>query len=111
MESIKIYIEHNDGSETKLEIPLGISMSLMEVLKGEGYPIDAVCGGMALCATCRIIILNSDELSLEDPNYSELDILDSLPDTEEDCRLACQIPISEALDNLRIRLHSEILVH
>jgi 2Fe-2S ferredoxin len=53
-ESIKVFVQHPDGKEDEVEIPLGVSLSLMEVLKGEGYPIEATCGGMALCATCRV---------------------------------------------------------
>lgn len=110
MESIKVFIENQDGNTTEMEIPLGISMNLMEVLKGEGYPIDAVCGGMALCATCRAEVLNMDEVQLLEPTDSELDILDSLPDVEDSCRLTCQLQINENLNNIRIKFPEEVLV-
>ena len=91
MESIKVFVQNLDKSETEIEIPLGISMSLMEILKGEGYPIEAICGGMALCATCRVEVLNSNEMDLNEANDSELDILDSLPYTSDNCRFKIQI--------------------
>lgn len=51
MESIIIHIQQDDFSFLPMEIPLGVELSLMEVLKGEGYPIEAICGGMAICST------------------------------------------------------------
>ncbi|HZH68583.1 MAG TPA: 2Fe-2S iron-sulfur cluster-binding protein [Chitinophagales bacterium] len=110
MESIKIYIQNKDNSETEIEIPLGISMSLMEILKGENYPVEAVCGGMALCATCRVEVLNDTEVSLEEPSDAELLMLESLPDFEDNNRLACQINISDKLNNLRIKFPEEVFV-
>lgn len=109
MESIKVFVQNQDLSETEIEIPLGISMSLMEILKGEGYPIEAICGGMALCATCRVEVLNSDEVDLNEANNSELDILDSLPYTSDNCRLSCQLHISEKLNNLKFKLPEEVM--
>lgn len=110
MDSIKVFIQNLDLSETELEIPLGVSMNLMEILKGEGYPIEAICGGMALCATCRVEVLNKDEVVLDEASDSELDILDSLPYHSENCRLTCQLKISENLNNLKIKFPEEVLV-
>jgi len=108
MESIQVIVQRPDNSEEVVEIPLGVSMNLMEVLKGEGYPIEAVCGGMALCATCRVEVQNSDEVDLEAANDNELDMLDSLPSSTCNSRLTCQLHISERLNNLKIRFPEEV---
>lgn len=110
MDSIKVFVQNLDLSETEIEIPLGISMSLMEILKGEEYPIEAICGGMALCATCRVEILNSDEVELDEANDSELDMLESLPSCSDNSRLTCQLQISEKLNNLKFKFPEEVLV-
>lgn len=110
MDSIKVFIQNLDLSETEIEIPLGISMSLMEILKGEGYPIEAICGGMALCATCRVEVLNSNEMELDEANDSELDMLESLPSCSDNSRLTCQLHISEKLNNLKFKFPEEVLV-
>ena len=108
MESITIFLEEDNGESKSLEIPLGVSLSLMEVLKGEGYPIEATCGGMALCATCRMEVLNQKELGIDCINDDELAMLENLPCYTGKCRLTCQIKISEELNGLRIKFPIEI---
>ena len=110
MESITINIVDKNQKEKTLEIPLDVPLSLMEVLKGEGYNIEAICGGMAICGTCRIEVLNASEVSLEEAQDYEVGLLESLPDYDIRDRLACQIKISEKLNHLRIKIHEEIFV-
>ncbi len=92
-----------NGTSKPLEIPEGISLSLMEVLKASEYEIPAICGGMALCATCHIKVLQTDA-ALPEPAMNELEMLDSLPDAEENSRLSCQIRVNEQLNNAIIQL-------
>lgn len=110
MDEITVYIQNENFEITPIQIPLGVELSLMEVLKGEGYPIEAICGGMALCATCRVEVLNKSEVNLFDATDDELCILDTLPCNTGNCRLSCQIKISEQINGLRFRLPEEILV-
>lgn len=110
MDSITIHIQQDDFSFRPMEIPLGVGLSLMEVLKGEEYPIEAICGGMAICATCRVEVLNKDEVSIEGANDDEMCTLDTLPCNTGNCRLSCQIKISENIDGLKIRIPADILV-
>lgn len=79
-----------------IEIPEGISLSLMEVLKASDYSIPATCGGMALCATCHITV-KQGERNIRRPEDLELDMLDTLPDSTPHSRLACQIRVDESL--------------
>lgn len=104
MNSITIQIQQDDFSFTPLEIPLGVDLSLMEVLKGEDHPIDAVCGGMAICGTCRVEVLNKDEVELDGIGDAEMCMLDSLPCNTGNCRLTCQIRITEKIDGLKISI-------
>ncbi|WP_315975864.1 2Fe-2S iron-sulfur cluster-binding protein [Parapedobacter soli] len=100
---IHITVEDQSGGIRQLEIPDGINLSLMEVLKASDYDILATCGGMALCATCRIQVVEGMD-ALEPQSDAELDMLDTLPDADDQSRLACQIRLDPALDGLKIRV-------
>jgi ferredoxin len=100
---INLTIEDRDGHRAPVEIPEGISLSLMEVLKASEYEVLATCGGMALCATCHVQVLEGPE-QFFNPNDNELDMLDTLPNAGPDSRLACQIHISEDMDGMVFRL-------
>ncbi len=100
---IHIAIENQNGGIQQLEIPDGINLSLMEVLKASEYDIMATCGGMALCATCHIQVLEGME-KLNPLADAELDMLDTLPDATSSSRLACQIRLNPSLNGLKIRI-------
>ncbi len=103
---INFEVENSAGNQELIEVPEGIDLSLMEVLKGSGYPILATCGGMALCATCRIEVISGEE-NLPEPQDNELDMLDTLPDAGPQTRLSCQIKIGENLNGLRFKFLAE----
>ncbi len=94
---IAFTIEDRTGERQPIEIPEGINLSLMEVLKASDYNILATCGGMALCATCHVQVLDGFD-ALPSAQDAELDMLDTLPDAESDSRLACQIRVNETLE-------------
>lgn len=100
---INITVEDRNGERKQLEIPDDISLSLMEVLKASEYHILATCGGMALCATCHVQVLEGGE-RLGNANDQELDMLDTLPDAGSDSRLACQLRIDESMDGAVFRI-------
>jgi ferredoxin len=85
-----------DGQHKMVEVPEGISLSLMEVLVASEYPILATCGGMALCATCQVEVVKGIE-NIPTPENNELDMLDQLPKISQVSRLSCQIKIGENL--------------
>ncbi|GAB3717744.1 2Fe-2S iron-sulfur cluster-binding protein [Spirosoma flavus] len=103
---IHFTIEDRDGTQQLIEIPEGINLSLMEVLKASEYDILATCGGMALCATCHVKVLDGLD-TLPPAQDAELDMLDTLPDADSDSRLACQIRVDEALNGATFRIKSE----
>lgn len=103
---IQFTVEDRDGERQPIEIPEGINLNLMEVLKASDYTILATCGGMALCATCHVQVLTGLE-SLPAPQDAELDMLDTLPDAESDSRLACQIRVDDTLEGAIFRIKSD----
>ena len=105
MGDIKLYVENPSGAFDEVPAPTDFALNLMEVLKGNGYPIEARCGGMALCATCHIEVLNNPELP--EQGDAELEMLDVTPNLTQHSRLACQLRITQELDGLELRILGE----
>jgi ferredoxin len=103
---IQFTIEDRDGTRQTLELPEGINLSLMEVMKASDYNILATCGGMALCATCHVQVLEGLD-KLPPAQDAELDMLDTLPDADSDSRLACQLRLDESLEGGIFRIRGE----
>ncbi|MFZ4260710.1 2Fe-2S iron-sulfur cluster-binding protein [Sphingobacterium sp. HJSM2_6] len=102
-ENIKILVEDRDGQIQEVEVPTDINLSLMEILKASEYDILATCGGMALCATCHVAVIEGLE-TLAAASDQELDMLDTLPDATEHSRLACQLRLNQNQEGLHIRI-------
>jgi ferredoxin, 2Fe-2S len=100
---VTFYVKEIDGALRPIEVPTDMNLNLMEVLKASEYEIEATCGGMALCATCHIEIIEGME-KLNDHTDAELDMLDTLPVVSKTSRLACQVKISEALRDIVLQL-------
>ena len=96
-QTIKLKIEDRDGEVQELELPNDINLSLMEILKASEYPVLATCGGMALCATCHVEVLQGAE-TLGNPNDAELDMIDTLPNATSNSRLACQLRLDDRMN-------------
>jgi 2Fe-2S ferredoxin len=102
--NILIHVQDPDGSLTELEAPVDMGLSLMEFLKACEYDILATCGGMALCATCCVDVLEGEE-KLNEMTDDEYAMLDTLPDLLPNSRLACQLQLSHAMNGLVVKLH------
>ena len=105
---IKLTVIDRDESTKEIEIPEGINLNLMEVLKAFEYNILATCGGMALCATCHIQVLEGLD-QLPEPQDTELDMLDTLPDATSESRLACQLKVNEQLEGITVKIRGDIV--
>jgi len=101
---INIRVQHPDGSIHTLEGPTDMGLSLMELLKAYEYDVLATCGGMALCATCCVDILEGED-QLPIMNDDEYFMIDTLPDALPTSRLACQLRLNDKLNNILIKLH------
>jgi 2Fe-2S ferredoxin len=101
--NIAIFVENNNGSQTPLEAPTDMGLSLMEFLKGNEYDILATCGGMALCATCHVSVKKGFETlpPISDDEYAMLDTLPNITDTS---RLSCQIKLHNEIDGLTVKI-------
>lgn len=101
---IKIIVQDSDGNEVTLEAPTDMGLSLMELLKANEYDVLATCGGMALCATCCVDILEGEE-KLSEIGDAEYAMLDTLPDLLPNSRLSCQLHLNEKMNGLKLKLH------
>jgi ferredoxin, 2Fe-2S len=105
----KFTVEDQEGNRQEIEAPADMGLSLMEVLKASEYPVLATCGGMALCATCHVEILEGKD-ELGEATDVELDQLENLPEYFPTSRLACQIRIGDILEGAVVKLRGEDVV-
>jgi 2Fe-2S ferredoxin len=92
------------GVEKDFEVPNNVGLNLMEFLKAAEHPeIEGMCGGMALCATCHIKVLDGSSL-LDELNDDEAATLETLPQVFENSRLSCQIKLNEKIKTLKIEI-------
>lgn len=103
---VKFTVEDHEGNQQEIEAPDDMGLSLMEILKASEYPVLATCGGMALCATCHVEILEGQD-KLGEATDVELDQLENLPEYFSTSRLACQVRISPLLEGSIIKLRGE----
>lgn len=106
MIDVKIFVEDEAGNRAPYELPTDMNLNLMEALKAHEFPILATCGGMALCATCHIQVLEGAD-ALNEPQDAELDMLDNLVSPTDSSRLSCQIPVTADLEGLVIRIKGD----
>ena len=109
MSDINLIIQDREGKSHKIIAPIDMGMNLMEVIRSyELAPEGTIgtCGGMAMCASCQCYILSNHSLpSMQDEEEA---MLSEVFNTKENSRLSCQIPITENLNNLEVKIADEI---
>ena len=104
-ESINITVIDRFNKAHDLGVPLGMPLSLMEVCRSYELPVEGLCGGIALCATCQVYV--ESEHVLPEPTDDEWAMLDQAMHVHDNSRLGCQIKIHEEIDGLIVRLAPE----
>lgn len=102
MTDITIHIIDREGVKHTVEAPTDMAMNIMELCKVYELPVEAVCGGMAMCATCQCYIISDHDLGERNPDEEAM--LWEAQNVKENSRLGCQLPIKEAMDGLVIEL-------
>ena len=108
MSDITIKITDREGVLHEVDAPTDMAMNLMEVVRSYELAPEGtigVCGGMAMCASCQCYVLSDHDL-LHRGDEEEA-MLSEAFNVRENSRLSCQIPISEALENLHIEIAQE----
>lgn len=102
---INITVIDREGVEHSFTVPTDMNLNLMEVCKGYELPVEGICGGMAMCASCQVYILSEEHFG--ERNDDEEAMLDEAYFVEENSRLGCQIPITPELEGVKVRLAPE----
>jgi len=102
----QITVINQEGEESSVEAAEG--RTLMEVIRDNGFDeLLALCGGCCSCATCHVHIDAAFKDKLPAMSEDENDLLDSSEHRNDDSRLSCQIPVTAALEGLRVTIAQE----
>ena len=102
----KLIVVTREGEEREIMGETGLSV--MEVIRDAGIDeILALCGGCCSCATCHVHVDPEFAAKLPTMSRDEDELLESTSDRADDSRLSCQIPFTDALDGLRVRIAAE----
>jgi ferredoxin len=101
-EIIEITVIDREDTTHILEAPTDMAMNLMEICKSYELPVEGICGGMALCASCHVYVLS--EHLLPDMSEDEENMLDQAFFVKGNSRLGCQIKITENIEGLVVKL-------
>tara|TARA_B100001248_G_C27024276_1_gene293462 strand:+ start:103 stop:417 length:315 start_codon:yes stop_codon:yes gene_type:complete len=102
---VKITVIDREGVAHPLDAPTDMAMNIMEVCKAFELPVDGICGGMAMCASCQLYVLSDHELVEKSPDEEAM--LSEALHVKENSRLGCQIPLDEKLEGLKVELAPE----
>ena len=102
---INISVIDRSGNEHQLSGPTDMNLNLMELLKMSEFPIEGTCGGMAMCASCHVYVLSSNNLT--EKSNEEMAMLDESWDTKVNSRLSCQLKLTASLDGIQVELAPE----
>ncbi|MGC1271499.1 MAG: 2Fe-2S iron-sulfur cluster-binding protein [Croceibacterium sp.] len=102
----KLTVVTRDGEERTVEAASGLTV--MEAIRDNGFDeLLALCGGCCSCATCHVHVDPAFADLLPPITEDEDDLLDSSDDRDPTSRLSCQIPFTDALDGLKVRIAAE----
>jgi len=91
----------------KHELDFDPNFTLMEILRDNGFDIEASCGGCCACATCHVYIDEKWKTKITKLEDDEESMLDLAFDIKDNSRLSCQIELSDELDGLELEIAPE----
>ena len=80
---------------------------IMEIIRDNGLPIKAECGGALECATCHVYVAPAWLDKLVEKRDEEDEKLDEAFMVKRNSRLSCQILMSDELNGLEVTLAPE----
>jgi 2Fe-2S ferredoxin len=102
----QIIVRTRAGEERCVALTPGIS--LMEAIREAGIDeLLALCGGCCSCATCHVHVEPVFADMLPAMSEDENDLLDSSDHRDATSRLSCQVPLTERLAGLTVRIAQE----
>ena len=109
MSDITLHIIDRDGQKHSVLAPTDMAMNIMEVVRSYELAPEGtigICGGMAMCASCQCYVNSKHQLN--EMNDEEDAMLSEAFNVKPNSRLSCQIPITDALNELEIELAQEV---
>ncbi len=106
MQDINIKITDRNGDLHEIVAPTDMSMNLMEVIRSYELAEEGqigVCGGMAMCASCQVYVLEGAE-KLQEMEDQEDAMLGEAYHVKDNSRLGCQIFITDEIDGLEVEI-------
>jgi 2Fe-2S ferredoxin len=102
----KLIVVTREGDAREIEGDVGLSV--MEVIRDAGVDeLLALCGGCCSCATCHVHVDPAFVDRLPPMSEDENDLLAISDDRDDTSRLSCQIPFTDALDGVKVRIARE----
>ena len=102
----KLTVVNRAGEESTIDVASGLTV--MEAIRDNGFDeLLALCGGCCSCATCHVHVDAEHKDKLPGMSEDEDDLLDSSDHRDEYSRLSCQIPFTDDLDGLKVRIAEE----
>jgi len=102
----KLTVTTRSGETREVEASAGLTV--MEAIRDNGFDeLLALCGGCCSCATCHVHVDPEFAGLLPAMSEDEDDLLDSSDDRDATSRLSCQIPFTDQLDGLKVRIAEE----
>ena len=102
----KLIVVTRDGTEHTVDGKAGLSV--MEIIRDAGFDeLLALCGGCCSCATCHVHVGPAFADKVPPIGTDENDLLDSSDQRDATSRLSCQLPFTDALDGLKVKIAQE----
>ena len=104
MQDINLKITDRNGVLHEIVAPTDMSMNLMEVIRSYELAEEGtigVCGGMAMCASCQVYVVDGAEKLLE-MGEEEDAMLSEAFHVQNNSRLGCQIHITSEIEGLEV---------
>ncbi len=102
----KLAVTTREGQDVLVEAEDGLSV--MEAIRNHGVDeLLALCSGCCSCATCHVYVDAGLLDQLPAMSDDENDLLDSSSHRTAASRLSCQLPLTPALDGLRVTIAPE----
>ena len=107
MSDSELHIVCTDREGVTHTLPALEGWRVMEIIRDNGLPIKAECGGALECATCHVYVANEWWDKLIPKSDEEDEKLDEAFLVKRTSRLSCQILMRDDLDGLEVTLAPE----
>ena len=107
MSDSELHIVCTDREGVTHTLPALEGWRVMEIIRDNGLPIKAECGGALECATCHVYVANEWWDKLIPKSDEEDEKLDEAFLVKRHSRLSCQILMRDDLDGLEVTLAPE----